>query len=88
MHATPSDPAKTLIYSVLPDPMVHDRWLVVRHSQHSRLVTAVMSNCTENSANEEAARLQREHDKRFAPHPPPRPHQMVLGFYGPEQGDT
>jgi hypothetical protein len=76
-----------MVFTVLPDPMTHGRWLVVRHSPHARLWTPVSSHCEEGSANREAGQLQREHDDKVQ-RLPPRPHQMVLGFYGPEQGDA
>lgn len=73
-----------MIFSVWPDQFTEGRFLVGRHSPHARLWTAVSSHCEEGSATREAARLQREHDDAVNK-VPPRPHQMVLGFYSDEQ---
>jgi len=74
-----------MIFSAWPDPIASWRWLVVRHSDWTR-ATSVSSHREEGSARREAARLQAEHDRRFAtPEGPARPHQMVLGFYSDEQ---
>ncbi len=77
------------VAAVIPDPFFEGRWLLCRSSKFS-MTTVVSSHCEPVSAERERRRLQAQFDFDAAKPPvdPDQPRQLVMGFYGPEQGDA
>lgn len=73
-------------YIVLPSQFTEGRFLVCRTGKNL-LTTTVSDHGDLTSAQQERDRLLAEQDKRLNTSPQ-RPHQLVLGFYGPEHGDV
>lgn len=73
---------------VIEDQFTEGRWLLCRKTKHG-LTTVVSDHCDPVSAERERRRLQGQYDFESDKPPvdPDQPRQLVLGFYGPEQGD-
>lgn len=75
--------------TVIPDAFEKGRWLLCRESRWA-MRTVVSSHCDQVSAERERKALQARFDIDIEARPedPFAPRQLVLGFYGPEQGDA